>query len=131
MRPTRSRLLLGTVWVATIAIAAQAVLAGQFISGLAPELLDAHMIVGSLLELVALVLVVLAAIAHDDRRTRRGGWWAALLLAVGLLVQAALGHMPGSLPTAIHVPLGVGLFGLGLGAVRGLSRRPAAALASQ
>ncbi|MGH8952027.1 MAG: hypothetical protein ACRDX9_11435, partial [Acidimicrobiia bacterium] len=35
----------------------------------------------------------------------------AILLPVALWVQEALGHMPFAVSTAVHVPLGVAIFG--------------------
>lgn len=93
----------------TLAVFVQAVLAGQFVSGLSDQL-GLHGAVGGLLELTGLVLL-LVAIAHRIAGERsRGALWGSVALAVALQVQAGLGWAPGALPTAIHVPLGVGIF---------------------
>lgn len=125
MTPTSHRLLTGMVWLMTAGIAAQAVLAGQFISGLA-DLQWLHLIVGSVLELLALVLFVVVLAAGWTSRQHRGLWLSTLLLSLAVLTQAGLGHAPGALPTAIHVPLGAALLAWSLGLSAALPRRPAA-----
>ncbi len=109
MGSTTSRILAGLVWLVTAGIAVQAVLAGQFISGL-HDLRNAHEGVANGLELVAWALILVALADGRTRREQRGRWGAALLLGVGVSVQAALGYAPGAVPTAIHVPFGVVLF---------------------
>jgi hypothetical protein len=103
------RTLTGLVWATAVGILLQAVSAGQFISGLS-NAVGVHAIVGSLLEAIGFVLVVAAVADRRTRRHCRGRWLAALLLGVALLIQASLGHAPGAVPTAMHVPLGVALF---------------------
>jgi hypothetical protein len=108
-RITPGRTLTSLVWATAVGILLQAVSAGQFISGLT-NALGVHSIVGTVLEVIGLALVVAAGVDRRTRRHCRGRWLAALLLGVALLVQAGLGHAPGAVPTAVHVPLGVALF---------------------
>ncbi|HSJ43778.1 MAG TPA: hypothetical protein VK923_03745 [Euzebyales bacterium] len=109
MRAFLSPLHRGLVHLVTLAVLVQAVLAGQFVSGL-NDLLGAHGAVGGIVELAGLLLFVVA-IAHRIAGERsRVALWGTVGLAVALQVQAGLGWAPGALPTAIHVPLGVGIF---------------------
>lgn len=103
------RTLTVLVWAIAIGILLQAVTAGQFLSGLS-NVVGVHSAVGTLLELVGFVLVIVAAVDRRTRRNCREGWLAALLLGIAVMVQAGLGHAPGTVPTAIHVPVGVTLF---------------------
>jgi hypothetical protein len=109
IRPARetSPALTLLLWMVASAILAQAVLAGLFISATAPVLM-AHAIVGSLLSWFAIAPAAVAIVRREDldRRVVTG----SILLPVGLWVQSTLGHMPFAVGTAIHVPLGVGLF---------------------
>jgi CHASE2 domain-containing sensor protein len=106
---TRGRLLAGLVWLLTAGIAVQAVLAGQFISGLT-DLRPVHGGIANGLELLSWALILVTLADGRTRRAHRGRWAAALLLGIGVSVQAALGYAPGAVPTAIHVPFGVALF---------------------
>ena len=92
-----------------VAVFAQAVLAGLFLDG-GDAWRDWHAINGMLvLPLLALIQVVLAVLMW--RRSRGPGWLAvaSLGLLLALLVQSVLG-MTGQV--AVHVPLGVAVFGL-------------------
>lgn len=100
-----SRVLIGLVWLITAGLVVQAVLAGQFISGW-NNLLAAHQGVGNAMELLSWVLLIVAAADRRTRRRNRRLWLAALLFPIAVTVQAGLGHAPGAVPTAIHVPLG-------------------------
>lgn len=109
MRALLSRVHRGLVHLVTLAVLTQAVLAGQFISGVSDQL-DAHSAVGGLLELTGLALL-LVALAHRVAGERsRVALWGSVALALALQLQAGLGWAPGALPTAIHVPLGVCIF---------------------
>lgn len=107
--PTNDRVVTGLLRTVVVAVAIQAVLAGQFISGLAP-LVVIHGVVGTVLELVGLALAVAAIVQRRRSDNRSGRSLAALLLGLALLVQSGLGHAPGAVPTAVHVPLGVAIF---------------------
>lgn len=125
MASTSHRALTWLVWAMTAAIAAQAVIAGQFISGLAP-LQWLHLIVASLLELLTVILFVVALAAGATRRQHPALWTSTLLFSLAVFIQAALGHAPGAVPTAIHVPLGATLLVWSVLLSAGLARRPAA-----
>lgn len=103
------RTLTRLVWAIAVGILLQAVTAGQFISGLA-NVVGVHSAVGTVLELVGFALVIVAASDQRTRRNCRARWLAVLLLGIAVIVQASLGHAPGAVPTAIHVPVGVALF---------------------
>lgn len=109
MRRLLSPIHRGLVHLVTLAVFVQAVLAGQFVSGLSDQL-GLHGAVGGLLELTGLVLLLVAIAHHIAGERSRGALWGSVALAVTLQVQAGLGWAPGALPTAIHVPLGVGIF---------------------
>jgi len=92
-----------------VAVFAQAVLAGLFLDG-GDAWRGWHAINGMLvLPLLALIQVVLAVLMW--RRSRGPGWLAvaSLGLLLALLVQSVLG-MTGQV--AVHVPLGMAVFGL-------------------
>jgi hypothetical protein len=99
----------GLIHVITVGVLTQAVLAGQFISGVS-NAIPAHGAVGGVLELGGLLLL-LVAIAHRISGERsRAALIGSVVLATALQVQAGLGWAPGQIPTAIHVPLGVCVF---------------------
>lgn len=99
-------LLAGLVWLITAGIAVQAVLAGQFVSGLR-DLRGAHAGVANALDVASWLLILVALLAREAPGAYRLG---ALLLGVAVHVQAILGYAPGAVPTALHVPFGVLLF---------------------
>jgi hypothetical protein len=108
-RPTSSASSLTIVlYLVAGGVLVQAMLAGTFISGVANTRL-AHTIVGWLLPYLSLVP---AGIAHARRRLLPspmvGG---CVALPVLMWVQEGLGHAPVAATTAVHVPLGVSLFG--------------------
>ena len=122
MKPP-SPLLTTLLYVVTGGVLLQAALAGSFIGGLA-NLRLAHTIVGWLLPFVAIAPAV-AALAHRGAQPLPKAVTAgASALPVVLWIQEVLGHMPGAATTAVHVPLGVLLFGGSL-ALALASRRPA------
>lgn len=97
------------VGLITLTVLTQAVLAGQFVSGVS-NAMPAHGAVGGLLELAAMVLLVIA-IAHRVAGERsRVALVGSVSLALALIVQGSLGWAPGAIPTAVHVPLGVCIF---------------------
>ena len=99
-------LLVGLI---TLAVLTQAVLAGQFVSGVS-NAVPAHGAVGGVLELAAMVLL-LVVIAHRVAGERsRVTLFGSVALALAITVQAGLGWAPGAVPTAVHVPLGVCIF---------------------
>jgi hypothetical protein len=97
------------LWLLTLAAFAQAVFAGLFLDGEAAWR-DWHAINGMLvLPLLALLQVILAVLVW--RRDGGPGWLpiasGGLLLA--LLIQSMLGMTS---QVAVHVPLGLAIFGL-------------------
>jgi hypothetical protein len=97
------------LWLLTLAVFAQAVLAGLFLDG-GDAWRGWHAVNGMLvLPLLALIQVVLAVLVW--RRGRETSWLAitSVGLLLALLVQSMLG-MTGQV--AAHVPLGVAIFGL-------------------
>jgi hypothetical protein len=99
----------GLVHLITLGVLAQAILAGQFISG-ASDQLGTHGAVGGTLELAGLALLLLAVAHRLAGERSRVALWGSLALGLALQVQAALGWMPGAAPTSVHVPLGVCIF---------------------
>jgi cytochrome bd-type quinol oxidase subunit 2 len=97
------------LWLLAVAVFAQAVLAGLFLDG-GDAWRGWHAINGMLvLPLLALVQVVLAVLVW--RRDGGPGWLAvaSVGLLLALLVQNALGQTS---QLAVHLPLGVAIFGL-------------------
>lgn len=95
------------VGVVAVGVLAQAALAGLFLSGAATR--TAHTVVGWLLPWYAFVPAVLAV----RRRSALSVpvWVGSVALPFVLWVQEVLGHVPWTGSTAVHVPLGVLLFG--------------------
>ena len=124
-RPTSSRPGIGAALrlvlrVLALLVFAQAVFAGLFLDG-RDAWRDWHATSGMLvLPFLALVGVVLAVLAW--RAGREPGWTVltSLGLLVAIIVQSVLG-MTGRL--ALHIPLGVAIFGL-LAILLGRTRRP-------
>lgn len=100
-----------TILVYTVAVGVllQAVLAGQFLSGYG--LRAAHELLAN--ALFALVVVQAALAGLLVRRGRLGPVhaWAGLGLILGLTAQIGLGYVGEAVTRAIHIPLGVALFG--------------------
>lgn len=106
---TTTRALTAMLAAIAAGILLQAVLAGIFISGTANARL-AHTIVGWILPLAAIAPAVTAFVRTAPRLPQPVRVGCALL-PVGLWIQEMLGHVPAAATTAIHVPLGVLLFG--------------------
>lgn len=98
------------LWGVVGAVLVQAMLAGAFISGVA-NLRMAHVWVALVLPWYAIVPAVAAGARRRAGTLSGRVAVACYVLPVVLWVQEALGHMPFPVSTAIHVPLGVGLFG--------------------
>jgi hypothetical protein len=86
----------------------------MFISGEELDAVDIHEMVGNLLFMAIAAQVVLGFLVRDW--SRFGLWIWALLLLVLVTVQIGLGYLgrDDTLPVAIHVPLGVFIFGFSL-----------------
>jgi cytochrome bd-type quinol oxidase subunit 2 len=107
--PRMVRAMRLVLWLLAVTVFAQAVLAGLFLDG-GDAWRGWHAVNGMLvLPLLALVQVVLAVLVW--RRGRGFGWLAVASggLLVALLVQSMLGMTS---QVAVHVPLGVAIFGL-------------------
>jgi predicted RND superfamily exporter protein len=104
----------GTSHLTTLLVFVQATLAGLFISGEQIDAKDVHEMVGNLLFLVVIVQLVLGFTVRDW--SRFGLWLFVLLLAILVAVQTGLGYVgrDESLAEAIHIPLGVFIFGFAL-----------------
>jgi hypothetical protein len=109
------------VYVVTLAVLCQAVLAGQFVSGL-NNMLGAHGALGGVLELLGLVLVGVAVVHRIAGEPSRIALWGSMALGVALQVQAALGWASLPVATAIHVPLGVCIFAGAVGLTVAIGR---------
>lgn len=100
--------------VTTLLVLLQAVLAGLFISGEEHDAMDVHEIMSNVLIIVVAVQLVLAFLV------RRGSphqlvYWVGLLFVLSV-AQIGLGYgsREDTLWEAIHVPVGVFIFGLAL-----------------
>lgn len=98
----------------------QAVTAGGFISG-GLDTHYLHTVGGSALPLIATVITVAAWVAAGRGTWERRSAVLSTIATVLIWVETGLGHMPMPVTTAVHVPLGVALFGLLL--ILGHSRR--------
>jgi hypothetical protein len=108
-RPGMVRAIPVVLWLLAVAVFAQAVLAGLFLDG-GDAWRGWHALNGMLvLPLLALIQVVLAVLVW--RRGRGPGWLAvaSVGLLVALLVQSVLGMTS---QVAVHIPLGMAIFGL-------------------
>ena len=116
MQPSRGLIsaFKGLSHLATVIVLVQAVLAGMFISGEEIDALDVHELVGNLLFLVVAAQLVLAFLVRDW--SRFGLWIWVFVLLVLVSVQTGLGYLgrDDTLPVAIHVPLGVFIFGFAM-----------------
>jgi cytochrome bd-type quinol oxidase subunit 2 len=97
------------LWLLAVSVLAQAIFAGLFLDG-NDAWRDWHATNGmALLPLLALVQAVLAVLVW---RAGRGPGWPAIAsvgLLVAVLLQIAMGQAS---QLAVHVPLGVAIFGL-------------------
>ncbi|MGQ0831610.1 MAG: hypothetical protein ACT4OV_08020 [Microthrixaceae bacterium] len=94
-----------------VLVLVQAVLAGQFLTGEGGR--GTHRLIGEALGLVALVV---AAAGYRLRAADRDRWWLGLALLVMVVAQTGLGFAgrDSTAAAALHVPLGVATFGVGL-----------------
>ena len=92
----------------------QAVLAGLFISGEEIDAMDAHEVMSNVIVVAAAVQLVLVFLVRDWSQFRLLYWVAGLLVLVIAQVGLGYGSEESTLPEAIHIPLGVFIFGLAL-----------------
>ena len=113
MQPSRGLIsaFKGVSHLVTLLVLVQATLAGMFISGEQADALDVHEMVANLLLIGVVVQLVLAFLVRDW--SRFGLWIWVILLLVLVIAQIGLGYAgrDNTLPVAIHVPLGVFIFG--------------------
>jgi hypothetical protein len=90
----------------------QAVLAGQFLTS-RPGLLDFHRILAEAIPLAAIALVALTWRRRELGSVGQRMLQLSVLSLVAIVIQTGLGFAGRSSPTAVavHVPLGVALFG--------------------
>jgi hypothetical protein len=108
-QPGFVRVMQVVLWLLAVAVLAQAVFAGLFLDG-GDAWRAWHAVNGMLLvPLLALIQMVLAVLVW--RRGRGPGWLpiTSVGLLLALLVQSVLGMTD---QVAVHVPLGVAIFGL-------------------
>jgi ABC-type uncharacterized transport system permease subunit len=98
----------------TLLLILQAVLAGLFISGEEGDAMDAHEVMANVIFVAVLVQLVLAFLVRGWSRFRLV--YPAVLLFVLVIAQTGLGYASEdeSFPQAVHIPLGVFIFGLAL-----------------
>lgn len=114
-----SRLFFALTFVHAILVFAQALLTGQFLGGNATAL-TAHEINGTgIITLVSLIQIVDAILLWRPGRGPAWPIWGSLLVFAAEIAQIVFGF-EGRL--AIHVPLGVALFGFSLALVGGALR---------
>jgi cytochrome b len=104
----------GICHLVTLLVLVQAMLAGLFISGEEIDAVDIHEMVGNLLFMAVVVQLILGFLVRDW--SRFGLWIWVLLLLVMVIAQTGLGYAgrDETLPVAIHVPLGVFIFGFAM-----------------
>lgn len=113
------------IYTVALGVLLQAVLAGQFIAGLAPGLVETHGMVANFIWVLAVGQAGLGiALA---RRGSIPGWhgWSSVGVAVAMVAQIGLGYVPAAAASAAHVPLGVALFGAAGGLAATVERRQA------
>jgi cytochrome b len=104
----------GVSHLVTLLVLVQAMLAGLFISGEEIDAVDIHEMVGNLLFMAVVVQLILGFLVRDW--SRFGLWIWVLVLLVMVIAQTGLGYAgrEETLPVAIHVPLGVFIFGFAM-----------------
>ena len=100
--------------LATLFVILQAVSAGLFISGEQADAMDQHESMANFVVVVVVAQLALAYLVRGWSQFRFTYWVAGLLVLA--IVQLGLGYASEdhSLPEAVHIPLGVFLFGLAL-----------------
>lgn len=98
----------------TLLVLVQAVLAGVFISGEEHDAVDVHETLSNVLLLVVAAQLVLAFLVRGEGRFRLLYWVALLFVLSVAQIGLGYGSREDSLWEAIHIPLGVLIFGLAL-----------------
>lgn len=100
--------------VTTLFVLLQAVLAGLFTSGEELDAKDQHEMMANVIFLAVAVQLVLAFLVRGWSQFRLV-YWVAVLLVLSV-AQIALGYASedNTFPEAVHIPLGVFIFGLAL-----------------
>jgi hypothetical protein len=98
----------------TVLVLLQAMIAGMFISGEDPQMVDEHELLANVLFLAVVVQLILGFLVRDW--SRLGLWLWVLVLLVLVIAQTGLGYVgrDEAMGIAIHVPLGVFIFGFSM-----------------
>lgn len=100
--------------VTTLFVILQAVLAGLFISGEQADAKDQHEVMSNVIFLAVAVQLVLAFLARREGRFQLFYWVALLFVLSVAQIGLGYGSREDTLWEAIHIPLGVFIFGLAL-----------------
>lgn len=93
-------------------LAAQPFLAGAMLDAMSPGAQTMHRDVAMALVVVGFLQSILTLVAWKGAAAwPRDAFWASLSMWIIELVQFTLGHL--SMSMAVHIPLGIALFGLG------------------
>lgn len=113
-RPGLVRAFKVSCHVVTLLVLLQAVLAGMFVSGEEIDAKDQHEVMSNVFIVAVVVQLVLAFLVRGWSQFRLM-YWVASLLALSV-AQIGLGYASrdNSFPEAVHIPLGVFMFGLAL-----------------
>jgi hypothetical protein len=97
-----------------IGVLVEAVLAGVFVGGHHPHAINVHQLVGPLLILPAIAAAVIIRVRLQDMPSGRRAFRAGVGITAALIVETALGLASDDRPAtlALHLPVGVALFGL-------------------
>ena len=100
--------------VTTLLVILQAILAGMFISGEELDAQDQHEMLANIIFLAAAVQLVLSFLTRTGSEFRLMYWVGGLFVLS--VAQIGLGYASedNTFPEAVHIPLGVFIFGLAL-----------------
>jgi cytochrome b len=93
-------------------ILVQAIIAGLFISGEESGAKDIHEIVGNILFVVVVAQLILAYLVRSWGRFNQFPWVAVLAILTFVQLGLGMASEDESIAEAIHIPLGVMIFGL-------------------
>ncbi|MER3421555.1 MAG: hypothetical protein C4290_13980 [Chloroflexota bacterium] len=112
--PAALRAFTGLTILMAVLVLSQAALAGRFLNYSAENLRTLHGILGDLVLLLAIIQLVLLLTAGVRGHTRAGLLSMSITLLVLVVAQLVLGYAgrEQALPAALHIPLGVLIFGL-------------------